>query len=290
VTPLRVVTLLARHGTQRYADAVSHVDAIFETQLPTVDRELVVIDNSLPKDYVEMFGRCRTLLGSCNASWEFSAWDRGIEYLGHRIHQFDFVHLVTSAFKALECHYLDLFDTTMLGLIGFGQPAALGHIDAYMDPIVLLGRSSQAWLRSSWIFLPPREVDLLGSFVGVHDRSAFFSGNPAAPFHKDAPISANYQQYILEWQTGGGVWTGDNEWHSRFDLSVDTLAHFETKALAIMNEQILSLRLRRQGCAMVDADWLALRRTELSPEDALGVIPNWRSQLRARGSVPELVS
>ena len=279
---MRIVTVLARHGSERYSDAISNVDAFFEVQLPRVERELVVIDNSLPEDHVEPLGPARTLIGSSNASWEFSAWDRGIEYVGQRIQQFDLVHLVTSAFKALDCSYLDVFDSLLLTALQDGAPAALGHIDYYPEPVVVLGRSLQAWIRSSWIFLPPQEVQLLGSLISVSARQPFFSGDPLSPFREDAPMSANYQQYILDWQTGGGLWTGNNEWHSRFDLSHDSLAYFETKTLAIINEQMLSHRLRRQGCGIVDVEWLSLSAASLVPVDGVRTIPSWRTQVTIR--------
>ena len=95
---MRIVTLLARHGTTKYADAIENIDELFAHQLPKIQRELVVIDNTLPEDYAESVDRGRTLIGSSNVHWEFSAWDRGIAYLGRRIETYDLVHLATSAF------------------------------------------------------------------------------------------------------------------------------------------------------------------------------------------------
>jgi hypothetical protein len=57
---------------------------------------------------------------------------------------------------------------------------------------------------------------------------------------------------------------------------------FEAKAMAIINEQVLSARLRAQGCALIDATWLATRRARLPTDDVLDVIPSWRRQITAR--------
>src|SRR2546422_2218187 len=98
---MRVVTLLVRHGSSRYPSAIEDIDRFFAERLPGVERELVVIDNSLPEDYAVATDAGYTILGSSNAHWEFSAWDRGIEFLGTRIEKSDYVHLVTSAFRTL---------------------------------------------------------------------------------------------------------------------------------------------------------------------------------------------
>jgi hypothetical protein len=94
-----------------------------------------------------------------------------------------------------------------------------------------------------------------------------------------APLSANYQKYILTYLTRGGAGEG---WHSRFDLTMDTLAHFEAKAAAILNEHMLTIRLRAQGCPIIDATWLATRQPQLARSKQLCVIPTWYWQIVAR--------
>ena len=277
---MRIVTLLARHGTTKYADAIENIDELFAHQLPKVQREIVVIDNTLPEDYEKSVDRGRTLIGSSNAHWEFSAWDRGIAYLGRRIETYDLVHLATSAFRSLYIRYLDRFNENMLSLI-VGRGAAVGHIDYFNEPVVLLGRSLQAWIRTSFFFIPPEELRLLGSLTTINDPGRFFSGNPDRPFCADAPLSTNYQKFILDWLTGGGTGQGV-EWHSCFRLTAETLPYFEAKTVAMLNEQMLGVRLSAQGCAMVDATWLAARSTQLPPGQPLGAIPNWRWQITKR--------
>jgi hypothetical protein len=65
----------------------------------------------------------------------------------------------------------------------------------------------------------------------------------------------------------------------RLQLNDETLHRFEAKAMAILNEQMLSARLRAQGGALVDATWLA---TRLAANEPLGAIPGWRRQLTER--------
>lgn len=289
----RIVTLLARHGTEKYQDALPAIQTLFAQQMPEVVHEVVVIDNALGRGHHEPLARNVTLIGGDNAAWEFSAWDRGVAHLGHRLDSYDFVHLATSAFRQLYVRYLDRIDADMLGLIA-GRATAVGHIDHYNSPVTLLGMRSQSWLRSSFVLLPPTELRLLGSLMSVTDRGQFFSGDPAAPFRIDAPLSASYRQNILGWLTGEGTGQG-MEWHSRFVLSEQTLGFFEDKALAILNEQMLTNRLRAQGCGIVDATWLATCAGQsyptmqsfptMQPYPAgrpLQALPDWRVQLTSR--------
>jgi hypothetical protein len=277
----RIVTLLARHGDEKYRDALPDIRTLFAQQMPEFAHEVVVIDNALDPERTERLGPGTALIGGDNAAWEFSAWDRGIGHLGQCLDDYDFVHLATSAFRKLYTRYLDRFDADMLGLVA-GRAAAVGHIDYFNEPVAFAGRSLQSWLRSSFVLLPPAELRLLGPLVSVTDRSGLFSGDPAAPFRIDAPLSASYRQNILGWLTGGGTGQG-TEWHSRFALSEQTLRFFEDKAVAILNEQMLTSRLRAQGCAIVDATWLATRAGQSYPAARpLGAIPDWRVQVTSR--------
>lgn len=271
----RVITLLARHGTDRYADALPALRARFAQQMPDVVHDVLVIDTDLPARSIHP-DRAVELIGGSNASWEFSAWDDGIAHLGARLGAYDLVHLATSAFGQLHVRHLDRFDTSTLQLLGTDR-VALGHIDRYQVPVTLLGETSQSWLRSSFVFVAPQVLRDLGSLVGIGDRSAFFSGDATRPFRPDAPLSASYRRNIVSWLTGEGTGQGV-AWHSRFDLSPGTLAAFEDKTIAILNEQLLTNRLRASGCAVVDVTWLAT----VAAEGSLGTIPSWQEQLAGR--------
>lgn len=275
----RILTLLARHGVDKYADALAEVQSLFQRQMPEATHSVLVIDNTLPLSHHEQLEPNVRIIGSSNIAWEFSAWDSGIRFMWHRLGEYDLVNFATSAFRQLYVRYLESFDLNMLSLLR-GRAAAIGHIDYYNEPVSLLHYGSQAWLRSSFIILPANEIKLLRNVVSVTDRSRFFSGDPAAPFRADAPVSAGYRRNILGWLTGEGTGQG-TAWHSRFDLNEETLPFFESKTLAIFNEQMLSNRLRAQGSALVDATWLATRAL-VHGDKPIDRIPNWRHQITAR--------
>jgi hypothetical protein len=278
IRPRRILTILARFGTEQYPTAERDIDDIFRRQMSSIERTVLVVDNALPTGLIEERGP-RVLIGGDNAAGEFSAFDRAVQFIGSDIWRYDFVHFATSAFNMLYVGYLERFDAPLLQAVG-GRPVCVGHIDCYNDAVEILGFRTQHWIRSCFFFLPPAEVRVLGSFVTIHRGDGVFSGRGESPFRPDAPLSRRYQEYIIEWLTGGDIGQGV-KWHSSLATTAETLPAFEHKALAIMNEQLLGVRLRAMGCRPVDVTWLAttLARSGGAP---VSWDANWRKQLAGR--------
>ena len=276
---LRVLTILARFGSEQYPEAEADISQLFARQMPAVTRQVIVVDNALPRDVVTHRDDGTVLIGGDNATREFSAFDRAIAFVGAAIWQYDFVHFATSAFKTLYVAYLERFGPSLLAAAA-GRPVCLGHIDCYHEPIEIGAYRNQHWIRTGFFFLPPEEVKALGSFVSIADGRHIFSGNPDAPFRAGAPLDEQYRRYITEWLTGGGVGQGVT-WHSTFRLTAATLEHFEQKARMILNEQLLSIRLQALGCRLVDVTWLAAM-LRVHPADELSWSVPWREQLANR--------
>jgi len=253
---VRILTIFTRFGTEKYTSAERELEELFDTQLPAVERDVVVVDTALAAGVVEQSGR-RTLLGSDNEAWEFSAIDTAIRFLGHRLWAYDLVNVTTSAFRQLYVGYLERFTPEVLQAIE-GRPVCLGHIDCYNEPIRVLEFASQHWIRTSCFFLPPDELGILKSVQSAGARDRWFSGDPSQPFRDDAALSANYRRLIVDWLTGGDTGQGVT-WHSTIALDAGRLALFEQKALAILNEHLLASRLRAAGCRLVDVTWLSTR-------------------------------
>jgi hypothetical protein len=253
---LRILTIFTRYGTDKYTTAEHGLDELFRAQLPDAARDIIVVDTAIAPGVVEQSGH-RTVLGSDNDAWEFSAVDTAVRSLGNRLWAYDLVNVTTSAFQQLYMGYLERFTTAVLDAIG-GRPVCLGHVDCYNEPIRVLEYVSQHWIRTSCFFLRPAEFGILQSVRSAGSRDRWFSGDPARPFRDDAPLSAGYQRLITDWLTGGDTGQGVT-WHSPMSLDPGRLALFEQKALAILNEHLLAIRLRASGCRLVDVTWLSSR-------------------------------
>jgi hypothetical protein len=279
---MRILTMLVRHGTDAYQSAVEDVSTLFARQMPSVEWDLLVIDNSLPEDYKEEIGSNHTLIGGSNAQREFSSWDSGVKHLGDGLLNYDLINLATADFRELNPFYLNRVNAETLQLAfstdsfanfgrNFVERYVVGHIDYYNDLIPVFGKPFQAWLKSSFLFLVPDDVKTLGSLVSIADPAAVFTGDPAAPFRIEAPLPDNYKQHMLKTIAGSYI-------------SAETLPSFQNKVLQILNEQLLSVRLRAQGCAMLDGSWLSTRAESLLlTNDPLGFVPRWISQVTTAG-------
>jgi hypothetical protein len=275
----RVLTILARHGTEQYPHAEREIAEIFGRQMPAVDRSVLVVDNARPRHAIEERADATTVIGGDNSAREFSAFDRAIDFVGSDIWSYDLVHFATSAFNRLYVAYLDRFGTRLLETL-VERAACVGHIDCYNEPVDVLTWRSQHWIRSCFFVMPPAEARALGSFVSVTDPARFFSGDPHEPFRADAPLCPRYREYITSWLTGGDIGQGV-EWHSRFALTRETLPEFEHKTRAILNEQLLGIRLRAMGCHLVDVTWLSTMLRHHAPHEIAWQTP-WREQIANR--------
>jgi hypothetical protein len=280
---MRVLTIFVRYGTEHYLGAEDRLDQIFNRQLPLVDRTTIIVDNALPSSFYEKLSDSRLLMGGSNCAWEFSAWNEALEHMGKTIWTYDLVHLVTSAFDTLYTKYLGRFDQQMLELVA-KHPVCVGHIDCYNEPVRIRAFQSQHWIRTSFLFIPPTEIKLLGSLVSFSEQGADFGDGPEQPFRDETFISKNYQNYVLDWLTGAEIGQG-TVWHSKIQLNAQSWPLFRSKAAAIFNEHLLAIRLRAQGTKLIDTTWLA---TELATK-APGMVDwnrSWRDQLNERDSDP----
>jgi hypothetical protein len=275
---VRILTIFVRFGTEQYAHAEEELDEIFSRQMPSITRAVLVVDNTL-RTVSDEGGAGRLLIGGDNSVREFSAFDRAVQHVGSDLWRYDLLHFATSAFNTLYVDYLRRFDVTLLECAA-RNANCLGHVDCYNHAVEVLNFRTQHWIRTGFFFLRPTDVKILGSFVTVRDRRQFFSGDPNAPFAADAPIDSRYRQYLIDWLTGDDIGQGVR-WHSRLTLTPETLPDFEQKAISILNEHLLSVRLRAIGCRVIDATWLA---TVLA-RNASAVVrwdTNWREQLANR--------
>jgi hypothetical protein len=263
--PPRVLTIFVRAGTTAYPDSETHLDRLYATQLPALPRDVLVVDNLLPPGVAEA-GESRVVIGGDNSAWEFSAIDAAVAHLGPSIWRYDLVNIVTSAFEQLYVAYLDRFVPPVVASIT-GRRVCVGHIDCYNEPVHVHGCRSQHWLRSCFLMLPVAELMALGTCVSARDRGQWFSARVDQPFAGDAPLCERFQKYISDWLLGQDIGQGVT-WHRTLVLDMEGLAVFEQKALAILNEHLLGIRMRAAGCRLIDVTWL-------SAQLAAGHTPAW---------------
>ena len=229
----------------KYATAEQELFDLFRDQLPSVRRDVVVVDTALPLGVAEE-EQGRLVMGGDNSAREFSAFDSGVARVGEKIWDYDLVNLTTAAFRSCYGTTWSAFNRQRSSAIA-GRPACLGHIDCYNEPIQVAGCTSQHWVRTSCIFLPPLELKILGSLVSIRDPTPWFSGDPSRSVSLGRPTLAGVSpiDHRLAHRSGHRA-----RGEVAFGMALDptTLPEFERKAQAILNEHLLGLRLRAAGC------------------------------------------
>ncbi|WP_168225001.1 glycosyltransferase [Azoarcus sp. DD4] len=266
---MRILSLFVRYGDADYKGAYQAL-MDFYAGMPEVSVESVLIDTALAHDVKAWIGRRTLMLAGDNRRREFSGWDTAIEHCRKRFADFDLVHLVTSAFQNEYNGFYPLICREMLDYVQATPQVMLAHVDAYPERVRLYGRSFQTWGCSKFLFARPADILALGSLVGPFDEPDFFPAGRTEPFNADAPLSENYARFLLDWLTGSGLPHG--QWHSVFRYADENVQKFRAKALSILDEHNLSLRIRESGVRIVDYTWWHANRHrigDLVPPDEL---------------------
>ena len=160
--------------------------------MPGVEHRLIVVDNALPRDFTDE--RAGSLLiGGDNSSWEFSGFDRALNFLGADVWSYDFVHFATSAFNTLYVAYLERFEPSLLEVLA-NRAVCVGHIDCYNEPVEVRGYHAQHWIRSCFfIFRRPKQKLWVVSCPSRMDRrfSAAVQTRRSVPTRQSARAIGN---------------------------------------------------------------------------------------------------
>jgi hypothetical protein len=274
---MRVLLLFVCHGGERYSHALDELTRLYERRAPRLRRSTIVIDNALPAEVWKELGPDSLIIGGDNTWWEFSGWQRAIDRLGSEVKKYDVVHFVTSAFGTLYTDYLERFCPEIVERAA-ERPIAVGHFDYYPHPVQVGSFASRHWIRSSFWLINTFELLRLRSLVSLDNVAELFSDHGGWPFAETAPLSPGYQRLIHDWLTTDQGTGQGTTWHSRFELTEATRTLFQNKAVAILNEHLLSIRLRAQGTHLLDLTYLAEVVDVGAPVPAR--CPHWREQMK----------
>ncbi len=247
----RLAVVFVQYDRRKYRRALEKMMTVLD-RLPSIDLEVVVVDNAHPGRWYHKVTETLTHIGGDNTSWEFSAFDRGLEFLATAGTRADVYAFATDAFTAYGDEYLDLVSEGVLTHC-IELEGCVGWVDSFGGSLEVLGYTFEHWMRTSLFFMPAAVVAKLGRLTTPIDPSVFFSREPAKPFKDTAPVSANLQSLLLTWltQTPTDIHLAE-VWHSQFNLTADTFEFFRKKVSAILREQLLSARLQALEIASYD--------------------------------------
>ncbi len=246
----RLVVIFLQYDTKKYPGAFD----LLKEYLSKLNQErltYILINNKDEGNGSRNLDGNTIYLQGDNNNWEFSGWQKGIEFVRSRGIPFDVVLFADDAFEAAEPSYLRNHNLEWLILKCHLVKAVFGLIGTLWEGVQIYGKSSRAWLGTSAFFVPKEVVDKLSNVVSVDENSINTYLPKEFPktgeiFNPDAPINRAYRDHITAWLT--------ESWHSRFVLDESTWCFFRAKTKAILNESLLSVRLRDLGCLILPYD------------------------------------
>ncbi|HEY9166334.1 MAG TPA: hypothetical protein VIS48_09255 [Candidatus Kryptonia bacterium] len=179
-----------------------------------------------------------------NSDREFSGWQRGLNFLREQEIKYDVVLFVNEAFEAIGPSYLKDNNINWLIRKTYFLNAAIGFVDTRWERTRLHNKGTRIWVNTNCFFIPTSLLNKLQSLVMVDEKMLDdylplqFPGLDS-PFAKTAPMNDVYKRNIITWLT--------EEWHGRIELSEQTWPLFRSKVKAMLNEVMLSVRIRELG-------------------------------------------
>jgi hypothetical protein len=248
-------------GTKEEAVDLKVLQTYFASNLPGLKVSWVCIDNSPFRNLNRIQGV--EYLHGDNTYFEFSGWENALCKLS--IDTNGFYLFVTSAYKKNYTGYLNRLTENFI-FEAFNKNQPLGHVDLFKSPVQLAQEKHfQYWLRTAFFFLPGKSLALLDGRLASITSQEFATEHERGKERDNAPvISEEYREKINDWLTGRTEVKYHNA-HSNLDKHD---AFFKRKFLSIINEHLLSVRLRSLGFKLMDIDTLYLeKKLELLPLD-----------------------
>ncbi len=248
---LRLSVVFLQFDRQKYAVALERLVSLV-TGFESVDPQIVVVDNANPGFWQHEISDRIVQVGGDNSAWEFSAFDRGIDFLATRNRSADILAFATDAFLAYGDDYLDLIDATTLKYC-LELRSCVGWVDSFGQDLAACGHHYRDWMRTSFFLLPAELLPAIAPLTTPLEPQTLFGPTAATPFLESAPLSAGLKQRLLAWLTTRETDIALEEvWHSQIELSDDTFAFFKAKVSAILREHLLSARLQSSGTPCYD--------------------------------------
>ncbi len=259
--PDQVIVLFLIYGDKFEKSGLGYLELIVRRMFPATVIDIVVIDNSLPESYVKHCdGYVR--IGGNNTLWEFSGWDRGLDYIKENISCSRYAHVffANDTFHQRTYrdgkNFLDVFDSPILKGKDVVK-SAIGYLDDFPKDVQLCGIEYRYWIRSNIFSLPIDIVYKLYPFAETIDSQAVFSSDYEVFWSETDLISDNWKVYISSWLFGT-----ENpkypeyrlHWLKATSITADNYKFFKKKAKCILAEHYLSARLFDMKVPIIDTN------------------------------------
>lgn len=211
-----------------------------------------VVDNSRHTPKVDL-GFLKVLSGS-NAEREFSGWQEGIEKVQSPSDN-DIFCLCNDTFATnYGSDYLSWFSSAEVER-ALSQGKAIGYMDRYHRPMVVMGYLFDRYLRTSMMLIRWKELKKACPLnkMPVAESEIFAPSGPSL-FLPNAPLAPRLRQLLDCWLWKGPAVSGEfrGHWHSAEPLTDESRPRLQEKCRSILLEFLFSALLRSAGVELFD--------------------------------------
>jgi hypothetical protein len=252
---INLIVLFVQYDQKKYNYSFETLHQIISND-NQYNSKYIIIDNSIEQDYFEIISSDIFLINGNNSDREFSAWQKGIDKLNDLRLNYDLILLINEAFLVYNDSYLlKYLKISINRCLKYNAVVGIFDKDQHNRQLSVNNYVFSKWLRSNIFFVPKNIIERLQSLVFM-TNSAYDKIIPSVYpnniysykdcFTDDITINELFKQKIYEWLT--------NEWHSKIVLNSETWNIFRIKAKAILNEALLTTKIRSLG---YDIIWYA---------------------------------
>jgi hypothetical protein len=208
---------------------------------------LVQIDNFKPDLVPRLIGRNSWEMGGDNSSWEFSGWKRAIgtlKQLGVKADVLIFINDACLNHNRDELYYRMRFDWRCLNLARTHLVGCIDHSDCQH---LLLGHDVSTFVRSNFFAMPHALAgDLAWTFAEPDLLSRILPERLSEPvISRTEELNENFRSFLENWITV--------RWHRSAKPTPTNWPFLRQKAVACLNERMLTAMVRQKGYPTFDA-------------------------------------
>ena len=243
---MKLIVLYQEYDREKSAKAFLAIRASLD-RLNDIEKIYYIIDNKNEGEFFEELEKNIFRIGGDNSNREFSAWQKGIQFIKNKKVEYDLVLFTNEAIVNYDDSILDLPELREIIFKAMNHQSVVGRLDTKGFPLMVNGYDVTSWIRTSCFFVPKKVLDSFDTIISVDSKNIdnfigkeYPEGKSGVDFFKkDANMSESYKTSMIKWLT--------EEWHSKFSISKESWGLFRTKVQAIVNEQLFSARVREKG-------------------------------------------
>lgn len=231
---LKVAVVYLQYDRNKYPYSFQYASGLLNKI--NCDIEYVVVDNYNQDNILEVHGNVHILSGN-NTNWEFSGWQKGLEYVKENI-ECDLILFLNDSLRSYQYKMLEMGFFEELLRLAYNGNLLLGKVDSTgRGSFNFLGYNLNSWVCSN-AFAGSYEIFKDSDIDSSHLFDIDSIIKDVDQFLNNDQIGLDLRNHIYNWLS--------YSWHSKFDVR-ENLELFKNKTKAILNEKLLTAKIRERG-------------------------------------------